>query len=328
MTGKWLLGVLVLLSGSVFCRGADAAELRKVSIQIDGAAVPYYAPLYLAQERGYFAEQGLDVEFYYSAGADIVKNVGVGNVEFGFPNADSVIVGRGAGIPVKVVHTTYQHGLGATIFKRSSGISGPADLKGRKVAVTSLASPNYIQLQVMLKEAGLSVSDLELEVIGTGAIVGALSGGQVDAIVFSMLRTVELRSQGVDVDEIRSDTFLPSHGNVLIAGEKLLRDEPELAEKFVLALDKALQYVIDGHSREAVELAVEKYAPSFADRVDVVTRILDEIFIPYLWTSDYTKAHGLGASDGERWGRSVAILEEYGVVKKAPAVEDLLYTRP
>ena len=74
----------------------------------------------------------------------MVKNVGVGNVEFGFPNADSVIVGRGAGIPVKVVHTTYQHGLGATIFKRSSGISGPADLKGKKVAVTSLASPNYI----------------------------------------------------------------------------------------------------------------------------------------------------------------------------------------
>lgn len=328
MARKWLWGMLCLLAGVAFCGGADAADLRKVSIQIDGAAVPYYAPLYLAQEKGYFAEQGLDVEFYYSAGADIVKNVGVGNVEFGFPNADSVIVGRGAGIPVKVVHTTYQHGLGATIFKRSSGISGPADLKGRKVAVTSLASPNYIQLQVMLKEAGLSVSDLELEVIGTGAIVGALAGDQVDAIVFSMLRTVELRNQGVDVDEIRSDTFLPSHGNVLIAGEKLLKDEPELAEKFVLALNKALEYVIDGHSREAVELAVEKYAPSFADRVDIVTKILDEIFIPYLWTSDYTKAHGLGVSDGERWGRSIAILEEYDVVKKAPAVEDLLYVRP
>ena len=62
----------------------------------------------------------------------------------------------------------------------------------------------------MLKEAGLAVLDLDLEVIGTGAIVGALADGQVDAIVFSMLRTVELRNQGVDVDEIRSDTFLPS----------------------------------------------------------------------------------------------------------------------
>ena len=83
MIRKLLLGALVLLGSAVFGRGAEAADLRKVSIQIDGAAVPYYAPLYLAQEKGYFAEQGLDVEFYYSAGADIVKNVGVGNV----PNA-------------------------------------------------------------------------------------------------------------------------------------------------------------------------------------------------------------------------------------------------
>ena len=63
------------------------------------------------------------------------------------------------------------------------------------------------------------------------------------------------------MDEIRSDTFLPSHGNVLIAGEKLLKDEPELVEKFVAAFDKSLDYIIGGHSREAVELSVSKYAP-------------------------------------------------------------------
>lgn len=324
---KILSVFVVLLVGVVLCRGAEAAELRKVSIQIDGAAVPYYAPLYLAQEKGYFAEQGLDVEFYYAAAADIVKNVGVGNVEFGFPNADSVIVGRAAGVPVKVVHTTYQHGLGATIFKKSSGIAKPTDLKGKKVAVTNLASPNYIQLQVMLKDAGLKISDVNLEVIGTGAIVGALADGQVDAIVFSMLRTVELRNQGVDVDEIRSDTFLPSHGNVVIVGEKLLKSDPALVDKFTAALNKALTYIIDGHSREAVELSVEKYAPTFSDRIDIVTKILDDIFIPYLWTSDYTKAHGLGASDGERWARSIAILREYDVIKTEPSVDDLLYTK-
>ena len=134
MIRKLLLGALVLLGSAVFGRGAEAADLRKVSIQIDGAAVPYYAPLYLAQEKEYFTEQGLDVEFYYSAGADIVKNVGVGNVEFGFPNTDSVIVGRGAGIPVKVVHTTYQHELGATIFKPSGRLSGRNTCTSRRPA--------------------------------------------------------------------------------------------------------------------------------------------------------------------------------------------------
>ena len=116
----------------------DAGDLKTVSIQIDGSAVPYYAPLYLAQENGYFAEEGLNVEFYYAAAADIVKNVAAGNVEFGFPNADAVVAAKAQGIPVKVVHTTYQEGLGAIIFGSDSGISTPADLKGQKVAVTSL----------------------------------------------------------------------------------------------------------------------------------------------------------------------------------------------
>ena len=65
--------------------------------------------------------RGLNVEFYYAAAADIVKNVAAGNVEFGFPNADAVVAAKAQGIPVKVVHTTYQEGLGAIIFGSDSG---------------------------------------------------------------------------------------------------------------------------------------------------------------------------------------------------------------
>ena len=72
----------------------DTGDLKTVSIQIDGSAVPYYAPLYLAQENGYFAEEGLNVEFYYAAAADIVKNVAEGNVEFGFTKASCTNASR------------------------------------------------------------------------------------------------------------------------------------------------------------------------------------------------------------------------------------------
>ena len=164
---------------------AAAGDLKTVSIQIDGSAVPYYAPLYIAQEKGFFAEEGLNVEFYYAAAADIVKNVAAGNVEFGFPNADAVVAAKAQGIPVKVVHTTYQEGLGAIIFGTDSGIRTPADLKGKKVAVTSLGSANYFQLQAAMESEGLSIDDVQVEIVGTGAILTALTEGQVDAIVFS-----------------------------------------------------------------------------------------------------------------------------------------------
>lgn len=303
---------------------AKKDEIQKISIQIDGAAVPYYAPMYIAKEKGYFKEQGLDVDFYYAAAAEIVKNVATGNVQFGFPNADSVILAKSQGIPVKVVNTTYQHGLGALIFQKSSGITEPKDLKGKKIGVTSFGSPNYIQLQVMLEKAGMSIDDVKVEIIGTGAIVNALVSGQVDAIMFSMLRTIELKNQGVDVGEIRSDEFLPSHGNVLIVGDKYLTENKDVVNKFNIALNKGIQYIIDGNTKEAVEMSVEKYAPSFKGREEIVTAILDEVFIPYLWQSENTKKNGLGYSDAERWSNSIKVLKEYGVIEKEIDAKELI----
>ncbi|MHC1772340.1 MAG: ABC transporter substrate-binding protein [Flexilinea sp.] len=305
----------------------EAADLKTVSIQIDGAAVPYYAPLYIAQEKGFFAEEGLNVEFYYAAAADIVKNVASGNVEFGFPNADAVVAAKAQEIPIKVVSTTYQEGLGAIIFGSDSGITTPADLKGKKVAVTSLGSANYFQLEAAMKSVGMTVDDLTVEIVGTGAILAALTEGQVDAIVFSKLRTIELNNAGFAASEIPSDQFLPSFGNVLVAGEKLINESPETVNGFVTALNKGIQYVIDGNVEEAVDYSIETMAPTFAEKRDIVVKILNEVFIPTLWQSDYTKANGIGASDAAKWQALIDNSKEYGTIDTAFNVSELLYTK-
>lgn len=304
----------------------DTGDLKTVSIQIDGSAVPYYAPLYLAQENGYFAEEGLNVEFYYAAAADIVKNVAAGNVEFGFPNADAVVAAKAQGIPVKVVHTTYQEGLGAIIFGSDSGISTPADLKGKKVAVTSLGSANYFQLQAAMESAGLTIDDVQVEIVGTGAILTALTEGQVDAIVFSKLRTIELNNSGYAASEITCDQFLPSFGNVLVAGDKLVAEDPETVDGFCRALNKAIEYIIDGHVEEAVDMSIEKYAPTFAEKRDVVVQILNDVFVKTLWQSDYTKDNGIGASNPEKWQALIDESKEIGNIDETFDASELLYT--
>ena len=304
---------------------SSGGTLKKVSIQIDGAAVPYYAPLYLAKEKGYFAEQGLDVEFYYAAAADIVKNVAAGNVEFGFPNADNVVLAKSQGIPVKVVHTTYQHGLGSTIFKKNSGIKTPKDLKGKTIAVTSLGSANYVQLQVLLKKAGLSTKDVKVDVIGTGAILNSLTTGKVDAITFSMLRTIELNNSGENVSEFRSDDYLPSFGNVLIAGDKLIQSNPQEVQGFCKALTKSIEYIKNGHVDEAVSLSLQKYAPTYASKKAITEKIINQVFIPYLWTSDYTKQHGIGASDLSKWNNLIKTEKEYGLIDSTFDAKDLIW---
>lgn len=305
---------------------ADTKDLKTVAIQIDGSAVPYYAPLYVAQENGFFAEEGLNVEFYYAAAADIVKNVAAGNVEFGFPNADAVVAAKAQDIPVKVVHTTYQEGLGAIIFGTDSGIQTPADLKDKKVAVTSLGSANYFQLQAAMESEGLSVEDVQVEIVGTGAILTALTEGQVDAIVFSKLRTIELNNSGYAASEITCDQFLPSFGNVLVAGDKLVAEDPETVDGFRRALTKGIEYIVDGNVEEAVDMSIEKYAPTFAEKRDVVVEILNDVFIKTLWQSDYTKENGIGASNPEKWQALIDDSKEIGNIDETFEASELLYT--
>ncbi|ASO21991.1 ABC-type nitrate/sulfonate/bicarbonate transport system substrate-binding protein [Actinoalloteichus hoggarensis] len=302
---------------------AGGGETTAVTIQIDGSAVPYYAPLYAAVEQGYFADEGLDVEFSYANGADIVQNVAAGNVDFGFPNADSVITARANGVRTSVVHTTYQRGIGAVLFDNAGGISSPADLAGRSVAVTDLGSPNYAQLQAMLAHEGLTLDDVELRTIGTGAIVQALQNGEVDAIVFSRLRYFALRTAGVDVGQILSDEYLPSFGNVLITGPETAALRPRVAGGFARALDAGIQHTIDNVD-ETVDMAIEKYAPTFEGQNAEIADVLREVFVAELWQSDETREHGFGHGDLDRWQAAIDSQAEFGLIEEPFDAADLV----
>lgn len=315
---------LLALTAGTFATRAD----EKVTIQIDGAAVPYYLPLYVAQKEGYFKEQGLEVEFLYANAADILNNVAAGNVQFGFPNGDAVISARANGIPVKVVHSTYQRGIGAVLFKNASGIKSPADLVGKKVAVTSYGSPNYIQLQVMMSQAGKSIDDVKVEIVGTGAILDALKSDQVDAIVFSMLRYYALKAEGVDVGMIASDDFLPSHGNVLVTSDSYLASNPQQVKGFIAALDKALKHVVEGDVEKEVKMAIADYAPTFAPQEKVVTEIIKEVFIKTLWQSEDTKANGFGYGNIAGWQKTIDVAAEYKAIPETFPAADLVIEKP
>lgn len=306
-------------------QGSDeGGDLETVTIQIDGGAVPYYAPLYVAQEEGYFAEQGLNVEFMYGPAATIVTNVAAENVEFGFPNADSVITARAEDIPVTVAHTTYQNGLGATIFKGGEEISTPEDLKDKTIGVTSYGSPNYIQLQVLLEAHGLNLRDVNVKIIGQGSILNALVADEVDAIVFSMLRTVELQQQGVNAEEFRSDENLPSHGNVLITSDDYLEENPDTVKGFIRGLNQGIEYIVDGNAEKAIAMSVEKHAPSFEGREEEVLEIFNSIFIPYLWQSDLTDESGFGTADLDRWRETIEIMESFAIIENKVDPEEFV----
>ena len=257
----------------------------------------------------------------------IVSNYREYVVGTGYYNGIKVTVcSTGIGGPSTEIAVLQLIALGAIIFGSDSGISTPADLKGKKVAVTSLGSANYFQLQAAMESAGLTIDDVQVEIVGTGAILTALTEGQVDAIVFSKLRTIELNNSGYAASEITCDQFLPSFGNVLVAGDKLVAEDPETVDGFCRALNKAIEYIIDGHVEEAVDMSIEKYAPTFAEKRDVVVQILNDVFVKTLWQSDYTKENGIGASNPEKWQALIDESKEIGNIDETFDASELLYT--
>lgn len=301
-----------------------AQQAQNVVLQIDGAAVPFYAPIYAGLERGFFSRRGIRLEIIYAAASDILRNVAAGNVGFGFPNGDSVIAARANGLPVKVVHTTYQRGIGAMLTRADSGIRSYADMRGRRIAITGRGSPNYLQLQVGLRQAGLTLDDIRLEIVATGAIVQALQAGQVDAIVFSELRRYNLEADGFPVFMISSNDFLPSFGNVVATGERTLASNPAMVRRVLDAIDESFAWVIAGNVDEALEIAIGRHAPTWRGQEAVLRRAFNETFIPSVWQSDTTRARGLGAGDVAAWQRNIDILAEYRVIERRFDAADMV----
>ena len=310
--------VLVCTTNSIAGKQTWIPEkLTSVTLQIDGSAVPYYAPVYAAIDQGFFAENGLKVNLAYAAGSDILRNVAAGNVEFGFPNGDSVVTAVGKGVLVKVVHTTYQKGIGAVLFnKNTSKIKTAADLKGKKIAVTDLGSPNYIQLQVILKAAGLTLSDIELVTIGTGSIVPALQNGQVDAIVFSRIRYYALKAAGFPIGQILSDSYLPSFGNIVVTNPDYLTKNRAIVRNFTSAFDKGIKFA-SRRPIEAVDGAIARYAPSFVGQNAFITNIIRNVFVKDLWNSGFTRDNGYGYGDLKAWQSLIDTQAKFGIIPKS-----------
>nr|WP_319484933.1 ABC transporter substrate-binding protein [uncultured Cohaesibacter sp.] len=321
-TIRGLAATLALVATSIFTTGASAED--KVVLQIDGNVVPFYAPLYAGVENGFFADQGIEVEFLYGGASDILTNIAAGNVDFGFPNGDAVVAAASNGLPIKVVHTTYQRGIGALLAKSSSGIKTYADLKGKTVAVTSLGSPNYLQLQVGLAKAGLTLDDVKVEVVSSGAIVQTLQSDDVDAIIFSELRKYALEANGFEVNMILSNDFLPSFGNVLVTSSKLLADNPDLVKRMTNAVTASYAWVIDGHIDDALQISMDKYTPTWTDQKAMLSTAFEKTFVASVWQSALTKEKGLGAADLDAWQKNIDILTEYKVISGGAKAADFV----
>ncbi|HEX7950705.1 MAG TPA: ABC transporter substrate-binding protein [Candidatus Limnocylindrales bacterium] len=303
--------------------GAPSASAAPTRLVVGLGYIPsvQFAPFYLADQAGYYADAGLSVEFQNKIDPDLITLVGQGALDIGIGDGTSVIPAASQGIPVKYIATLYGQFPDIVFAKASSGITTAADLKGRKIGTPGRYGGGWIMLQALLGSAGLTTSDVDIVEYPDFTQRAAVEQGAVDAATgFSNNEPVQLELDGSKAVVLHIDQITPLPGPGLIAAAKTLTDKHDAVARFVAATLRAMN-AIRLNPQVGLDAAI-KTVPELGSARDAQLAILTATIDS--WTGPVQQANGLGALDRDGWAKSIAYLTTLGLVPTPVTVGDLL----
>lgn len=306
-TRRWPMAAAVAsLCIGVAASTAAAAETNlKISLNApyDGSNAAFF----LAEERGYYALEGLKVAFDPSGGSgEAVTRIGSGTYDFGFGDVNVLMEFNAknpanAGLAVYMLY--YRSPLSAGSFAKA-GIAKPADLDGRKIGA-ALTDGAYKLFPAYAKVAGIKADSVQWQFGDLRLRETLLLKGDVDAILgFDSTMYFNFVRQGIPPADIRflyfADAGLNIYGNAVLASKKILTTNPEAVRGFVAATAKGWR---DAIKEPAAATAALKKRSSLVDE-KLETAKLDWLIKNQLVT-DESKADGLGDVRADRFADSI-----------------------
>ena len=308
------------VAGSPAAPSATAAPVKLV-VGLGYIPSVQFAPFYLADQAGYYADAGLSVEFQNKIDPDLITLVGQGAIDVGIGDGTSVIPAASQGIPVKYVATLYGQFPDIVFAKASSGIATAADLKGKKIGTPGRYGGGWIMLQALLGSAGLTVNDVDIVEYPDFTQRAAVEQGAVDAATgFSNNEPVQLELDGSKAVVLHIDAITPLPGPGLIASAKTLTGKHDAILRFTAATLRAMN-AIKLNPQVGLDAAI-KTVPELGSARDAQMAILTATVDS--WTGTVQAASGLGAIDRDGWTRSIAYLTTLGLVPNPVTVDDLV----
>jgi ABC-type nitrate/sulfonate/bicarbonate transport system substrate-binding protein len=315
MSRKWkseIIAVITvaLLAGCAGPRATPTPQRVKATLSLDWVPNTNHTGFYVAQEKGWYAEQGVDLEIQIpSDPAAALKQVAYGNTEFGVSFQEEVTIARSNDIPVVSIAAIIQHNTSAFASLEETGITRAKDIEGKRYASYGLPIERPILGQLMACD-GADIDKVEFIDVGFDAYP-ALIGKRADlAWIFMGWDGVQAEITGVKLNT------LPLYGScvpdyytpLIITGETTLQSKPDLVRRFLAATVRGYEFTI-AHPQEAAEILLRASPES---NPELVRR--SQAWLSPRYQDD---APRWGQQKLEIWQEFASFMATYGLIAKA-----------
>ena len=305
----FVLGALALAAAAA-CVNSEP-ERASVKLALDWYPNANHIGLYIAQSKGYFDEEGLDVNMYTpSDPSTVLQTVGAGQDDFGMSYQPDVLLARNEDVPVVSVLGVVQHPLNSLMTLKTSGLTSPSQLKGRKVGYPGIPT-NEPLLDTMLKQDGLrGLEDVEMVNIGWN-ISESLIGEKVDAVIgaYWTHESIHMENLGYPVNVMRMEDWgVPDYYElVLVTGESYLAENEDVVERFVRAMKRGYEEAI-ADAQAGVDVLVAANEGEIDEAID---RPGADLLVD-LW--QLPGGGGFGTQETARWDGFVQWMKDNGMI--------------
>ena len=297
-------------AGSTTVSAADN-ETEKITFVLDWTPNTNHTGLYVAENLGYFEDQGLEVEIVQppEGGADAL--VASGRAQFGVSFQDSMAPGVAGdnALPTTAVAALIQHNTSGIISRKGEGMDTPKGMEGKKYATWD-GPIEVAMIQNVVEQDGGDFSKVEMIPSTVTDEVSALESGSVDAIwIFYASAGVKFELTGAETDYFAFKDINPVfdyYTPVVIANNEFLEEEPETAKKFLTALRDGYEYAIE-NPEEAADILCEA-APELDPELVLASQ-------EYLKDQYKAEVSQWGYIDPERWNAFYQWLNENGLTE-------------
>lgn len=315
---------LLVLAALAVAGPLAAQDLTPVRFSLDWKFEGPSAPFFVAIDKGYFKEEGLDVTIDTGAGSrESIPRVATGAYPMGFGDLNAVVkfLAEEPEAAVEAIYIVYDKPPFAVIGRRSKGITeDPKSLEGKTIGAPP-PDAAFAQWPAFVDAAGIDTSGIKIESVGFPVREPMLAQGQLDAIFgFSFSSVLNLKAQGVADDDIvpifMADNGLDLYGNAIIVNTEWAEANPEAVKGFLMALTKGMQDTI-ANPEEAIKSVMSRndIASEEVELARLKMALSDNI------VTEATETYGLGDVDMDRLFASIEQLQTSFDMPNPPAAE-------